>query len=90
MNPLLTRWFETLIRILTGMIPEPAVVYSSPVLAEPHETLNAAAAFRRAGMNETVLKFLNKPLTDQRVDTEFDRALHSVYSLREIVLCSGK
>lgn len=86
MFPLLTRWFETLIRILSGMNPEPAVVYSSPVLAEPHETLNAAQVFRRAGMNETVLKFLNKPLTDQRVDTEFDRALLSVSSPGELVL----
>ena len=73
MISLLTRWFETVIRILTGMIPEPAVVYSSPVLAEPHETLNAAVASRLAGMNETVQKFLIKPLTDQRVDTGFDR-----------------
>ncbi|MFH0908233.1 MAG: hypothetical protein V1929_05685 [bacterium] len=86
MIPLLTRWFETLIRILTGMNSEPAVIYSSPVLAEPHETLNAAAVLRRAGMNETVLKFLIKLLTDQRVDTGFDRALHSVYSPREMVL----
>ena len=73
MFPLLTRWLETVIRILTGMIPEPAVVYSSPVLAEPHETLNAALAPRLAGMNETVQKFLIKSLTDQRVDTGFDR-----------------
>ena len=75
MIPLITRWFDTLIRILTGMIlPRPAVVYSSPVLINPHETLNASA--REVG--ETVLKFLIKPLTDQRADTDIDRASKSV------------
>ena len=74
MIPLITRWFDTLIRILTGMIPRPAVVYSSPVLIEPHEPLNASAP----GVFETELKFLIKPLTDQRADTDIDRASKSV------------
>jgi hypothetical protein len=71
----MSRWFDTLIRILTGiMIPRPAVVYSSPVLNDPHETLNASAPRGP----DTELKLELKPLADQRADTVIDRAFKSV------------
>jgi hypothetical protein len=82
MKSLLT-WLETLILMMTGLIPAPAVVSNRPVFAD---------TMMKPTRGGTVFCLLRadaltpEQWNDSEADTLVHRTLHAVRSLREIVL----